>query len=135
MDLAVLHSHMRHLVLFFGALAFIIPLIAHLRKTEIPAWGKLTIRLFVIVISLQFLLGIVQLIQLWNQPDGALRYRLEHAVIMVTAVGIAHYASKYLRMPRPVGPRNTMIMMGGVVVLTVLGILMLPQGRKLFGLE
>jgi hypothetical protein len=134
MDLSVIHSHMRHLVFLLGALAFIIPLIAHLRKTEIPSWGKLLVRVYVITITIQLAIGLYNLYVVWNLPEGALRYRMEHAVIMLAAVGIGHYAGKFLKMPAPVGPRNTMIMMAGTVILIILGILMLPQGARLLGM-
>lgn len=132
--LFTLHSHMRHLIFLLGAFAFIVSLVSFMRKAEFASWMKISIKVYVYVLTLQALVGIVQLIVRWDTFGDGLRHRLEHTALMVVVVGIAHMSGKYLRMPAPVGPRNTMFMMAATIVLVILGIALLPTGRALLGM-
>lgn len=131
MDLTTLHSHMRHLIFLLGFLSLVVTAVFFFKRVDLPKWTKVLVRGYGLVLTIQFLIGIVNLISQWGVPEGSTRYRMEHAAIMLTAVGIVHFANKYMRLPAPLGPRNTMILMAGTIVLIVLGILMLPQGASL----
>lgn len=128
MDLTTFHSHMRHLIFLLGFLSFAASAVFFFKRVDMPKWSKGLVRGYAWTLTLQLLIGIVNLITHWGDPAESTRYRMEHAVIMLAAVGAVHVAGKYLRMPAPLGPRNTMILMLGSIVLIVLGILMLPQG-------
>jgi len=137
MDFIVtLHSHMRHLVLLTGAVAVLLPLIALLRKKQLSSIDRMAVRVFSGIITLQFLLGTLQLAWRWNDFGDGLRHRLEHAAIMLVAVGIVHMATaRWKRLDPAQTTRQTFILMFGSVLLVLLGILILPQGRVILGLE
>ena len=132
--LFTLHSHMRHLIFLLGAIAFVVSLIAFIRKTDITGITKVAIKTYVWVLTLQVLVGIIQLIVRWDTYGEGLRHRLEHAFIMLIVLGIAHMSGKFMRRPSPIGPRNTMFMMAATIILIVLGIMLLPTGPALLGM-
>lgn len=129
----LLHSHMRNAVFLFAVLSIIVSLIAVIRKQEIPSVGKWIIRLYSVVITLQFLIGIANLLWRWNVGSDMLRYRVEHAVIMLVALGVVHTAPRYMK--RYGGAQQTMFLMIGSLLLIVLGIWILPQGPIILGFQ
>ena len=132
--ISTFHSHMRHLILLLGVVSPILAAIFFFTKKEIAGWAKMFIRIYVYVVTVQVLMGIIQLIYYWSEFGDGMRHRLEHAGIMLVTLGVAHWGMKFLKAPAPAGPRNTFIVLVAVIVLIVLGILLLPQGRTLLGL-
>ena len=94
----------------------------------------MAIKTYVWVLTLQVLVGIIQLIARWDMYGEGLRHRLEHGFIMLIVLGIAHMSGRFMRMPAPIGPRNTMFMMAATIILIVLGIMLLPTGPALLGM-
>ena len=133
--LLTMHSHMRHLVLTLGVLAFLFSLITFLRRKHPARWERVLVKSYVYVITLQMILGLIQLIGRWSDYGEMLRLHLEHGFIMLVAVGLGHYGLKFLRAPAPIGARNTMFVIAATLILIVLGILLQPNGRRLLGLE
>ena len=132
--ISTFHSHMRHLILLMGVVSPILAGIFFARKKEIAGWAKMFIRIYVYVLTIQALMGIIQLIYFWSEFEGPMRHRFEHAGIMLVTLGVAHWGMKFMKAPAPAGPRNTLIVTVAVLVLVLLGILLLPQGRTLLGL-
>jgi hypothetical protein len=122
--LILFHAHMQNVLLVLASLATLLPIMAFLRKQELNAVTKIVIRSYAIVITVQMLVGLTQLILRWSDLGEGTRQRLEHGALMLLAVALVHIGQKYLRIPAPLGPRNTALMMAGSLVIMVLGILM-----------
>ncbi len=133
--LATMHSHMRHLIFTLGVLSFVFSLFTFLRKAQPAKWEKILVKTYVYVLTLQFLLGLIQLLYRWSDYGDMLRVRLEHGFIMLVAVGIGHWGLKFVRKGGAMGTRNTMLVVAATIILIVLGILILPNGRALLALE
>ncbi len=132
--ITTLHSHMRHLIFLMAILSFLVALITTLRKADFAGWMRVLIKVYVWLITLQFVFGVIQLISRWSDFGDGLRLRLEHAFIMFIVLGILHYGMKFVRMASPKGPRNTTFVMAASIILIVLGISILPNGMKLLGM-
>ena len=132
--LTTLHSHMRHLIFLLAMLSFLSALITTVRRVDFDGWMKFIIKFYVYVVTLQAVIGIIQLITRWSDFGDGLRHRLEHAFIMIVAVGILHYGMKFVRMAAPKGPRNTTFVMAASIILILLGISILPNGMRLLGI-
>jgi heme A synthase len=128
------HSWMRYVILIAGLLSLVMALMSVTKRTELTSATKTVIRVFVYALTAQALLGIIQLVVLWTEYEGALRHRMEHGALMLVVVGLAHYGMRFVRMPAPVGPRNMTIVLAGLIILIILGILILPQGMAVLGL-
>lgn len=122
--LTIFHAHMRDVLLLLAGLATALPIWAVIKKQEMNAITKTVIRAYAIVITVQLITGVTQLILRWSDFGEGTRQRLEHGGLMLLAVAIVHIGQKYLRVPAPLGPRNTAFMMAGSLLIMVLGILM-----------
>jgi hypothetical protein len=81
------------------------------------------------LIDLQMLLGIIYL--LWNglaTDTGFPAYRIEHAVTMLIAVGVAHMNARWRSAAEPIRARNNVLIILGMLLLIYLGVARLPQG-------
>jgi hypothetical protein len=128
----ILHSHMRHLVLLFGALSVVCCIWALVKRTGFNTLFVWVVRLYSIALTIQFLLGAVNLVTLWTSEGAILRYRLEHAFIMFLALGVAHTTPRFMR--KVGGEFPTFALVLGSLLLIVLGIWILPQGAIILGL-
>ena len=128
------HSYMRFAILLMGVISVILSGYYAIQRALMPQGAKTFIKAYVYVLTFQVAIGILQLLVMWNEYQGALRHRLEHATIMIVTLGVAHYGLKFLRSTAPSAPRNAAIVMAGILVLILCGILLLPQGLKVLGL-
>ncbi|MEY2719515.1 MAG: hypothetical protein RLZZ273_881 [Bacteroidota bacterium] len=125
--LVFLHSKMHHSVYLLAALSLVFPLIALVKKTPINSLGKGLIRTYSIVITIQLLIGLTQLIMRWSDFGDGLRYRLEHATLMIVAVALVHLAPRFMKRDDAVGARNTLILLVGSLVLVLLGVSLIQR--------
>jgi hypothetical protein len=132
--LTTLHSHNRHLVFLTAAIAILLALVALIRKRPLGAPARWAARTYSLVLTLQFLVGLIVLIGRWDDFADGLRHRLEHAVIMLVAVGLTHITGRFAKLPPPVATRNTLLTLLASLILVVLGIWILPQGAAILGL-
>lgn len=125
--LVFLHSKMHHSIYLLAALSLVFPLIALVKKTPIKSLGKGLIRTYSIVITIQLLIGLTQLIMRWSDFGDGLRYRLEHATLMIVAVALVHLAPRFMKRDDTVGVRNTLILLVGSLVLVLLGVSLIQR--------
>lgn len=133
--LTTLHSHNRHLVFVTAAVALLLAVVAFLRKQPLGSAARWSARIYSIVLTLQFLIGLVVLVGRWGDFAEGLRYRLEHAVIMLVAVALTHMTGRFAKLPPPIATRNTLLTIVASIILVVLGIWILPQGSIILGLR
>lgn len=132
--LITLHSHMRWLVLLTAVLAIAAVAASWLRQRSPNGFTLLLVRIYGLAVTLQLLLGVTQLAWRWNDFGDGLRHRLEHAVMMIVAVGLVHMTARWRTAPAAIAGRNTTIMLVGSLIVILLGIMILPQGRFLLGM-
>lgn len=132
--IVLIHSHLRHLVFAFGTITMLVALVPTIRRTPLPRYGRLIFRLFLWLLSVQMLLGIIQLIARWEQFDDAVWYRFFHGVTMITAISFGHLGLRYTKRTDVRGARYTLYVVVCVFLMVFIGILILPHGRYLLGL-
>lgn len=128
------HSYLRIVILVFALAAIGLSLMPALRRRTLPAAAALAYRVYVWTLSLQVVIGLVVLISRWGTFGDGLRHRMEHATIMLIAVGISHWGLRFAKRADALGSRNTLFVTIATTILIVLGILILPQGSYLLGL-
>lgn len=125
--LIFLHSKLHHSIYLLAALSLVFPLLALVKKTPISSLGMGLIRTYSIVITIQLLIGISQLIMRWSDFGEGLRYRLEHATLMIVAVALVHMAPRFARRGDTAGNRNALLMLLGSLVLVLLGVSLIQR--------
>ncbi|MFN8371579.1 MAG: hypothetical protein U0694_01695 [Anaerolineae bacterium] len=127
--LRLLHSWDRWLLLVVAVVAIAYFALGLLQKR---AWDKnaaLLLRVFPILVDIQWLLGLLFFFQTWAQQNGMARHGWEHAFTMTIALIIAHVPMAWRRkeLPDNVRYRNNLLVVVGVVVVVFLGITVLPS--------
>jgi hypothetical protein len=131
--LFLIHSHMRWFVLLVAAAALVVTLVTFLKKAAPGKADGIVSRLHAINLTMQFLTGIVTLVQRWGLDDGLMRYRMEHTVLMLAALTMSHLVGRWR--DTPAAARNAFLMVLGSVIMMLLAILILPQGAARLGLQ
>ncbi len=132
--LTTLHSHNRNLVFLTAVVAIALTLVATLRKQPLGKAAQWSNRTYSLVLTLQFVIGLIVLVGRWSEFSEGLRHRLEHAVIMLVAVGLTHMTGRFAKLPAPLASRNTLLTLLASLILVILGIWILPQGAAILGL-
>jgi hypothetical protein len=127
--LVFLHSKMHHSIYLLAALSLVFPVIALVKKTPISSLGVGLIRTYSIVITIQLLIGLTQLIMRWSDFGDGLRYRLEHATLMIAAVALVHLTPRFMKRADTAGTRNTLIMIAGSLGLVLLGVSLIQRAK------
>jgi len=131
MELIVtIHRSMEHLIYLLAALAVVFPLIDTIRKAPLGKLSVWTVRAYLVGVTLQLVLGLLQLAMRWSDFGDGLRYRLEHALLMIVAVGIVHMAPRFMRRGDAIGSRNTTFMMVASIALIVLGTTLIKSALR-----
>ena len=131
MELIVtIHRSMEHLIYLLAALAVVFPLIDTIRKAPLSKLSVWTVRAYLVGVTLQLVLGLLQLAMRWSDFGDGLRYRLEHALLMIVAVGIVHMAPRFMRRGDAIGSRNTTFMMVASIALIVLGTTLIKSALR-----
>ena len=94
------HSGFRYLVLLVGVLAALYALIGLMRKQPVDKAGMSLMRVWTVVLDIQFLLGVLTLIALImaGRFTGQL---IGHLVLVVAAVAVAHMGTMKLKKADP----------------------------------
>lgn len=121
---------MEHLIYLLAALAVVFPLVDTIRKAPLGKLSVWTVRAYLVGVTLQLVLGLLQLVMRWSDFGDGLRYRLEHALIMIVAVGIVHMAPRFMRRGDVIGSRNTTFMMVASIALIVLGTTLIKSALR-----
>ncbi len=117
-----LHAKALHIVYTLAALAIIFPLVDVVRRRALSKASVWSVRAYMIGATLQFLLGITQLLARWSDFGDGLRYRVEHAGLMFVAIICIHMAPRFMRRNDVIGTRNTVILMVASLALVFLGV-------------
>lgn len=94
------HSGLRYLVLLIGVIAAVYALVGMMRKTPVDKAGLTLVRVWTVVLDIQFLLGIITLIAL----IAAGRFQpqlIGHLILMVAAIAVAHMGAVKLKKADP----------------------------------
>ena len=127
--LLIIHSIVRGLILILAVVALVKFAIGWLRKDTFKDVDQKITSWFSRLMDIQAALGLILL--LWNGlVDGAgfPRYRLEHMVVMIVAVGVSHMSARWKNAADTEKFRNTFLLILGVLVLVFIGISRLPNG-------
>jgi len=116
-----LHANMLHVVYLMAALSILFPLVDAVRKQPVSPMSKWVVRGYTLIVTLQLLLGLTQLIVNWNEYGDGLRFRLEHALLMIVAIGCVHMAPRFMKRTDAIGARNTTFLMVASLALIILG--------------
>jgi uncharacterized membrane protein YphA (DoxX/SURF4 family) len=119
------HSGLRWLVVLVTVIAIVWMLVGMVQQRTYDALAKRVMLFFSILISLQWLLGIV-LFLLSGGFD--ISYRWVHALMMTVAVAMAHMHQRWKNSPDSVRYRNSLLVVIAVLILVAIGIQVLPQG-------
>ena len=118
------HSGLRYLILLLGVLTAVLALIGMAQKKAAQPAGVTMLRVFVVLLDIQLLLGVLTLIS--GQFSGQL---IGHLVMMVGAIAVAHLASTRLRRAAPEARSSGQLLAGVLIplVLIVAGILAIQR--------
>lgn len=125
--LVFLHSKLHHSIYLLAGLSLVFPLIAFVKKSPVSSLGMGLVRTYSIVITLQLLIGLTQLIMRWSDFGDGLRYRLEHATLMIVAVALVHMTPRFIKRGDTAGARNALVMLVGSLVLILLGVSLIQR--------
>ncbi|MCX6140788.1 MAG: hypothetical protein NTX15_08175 [Candidatus Kapabacteria bacterium] len=128
--ISLLHAKMLHLLYLLAALSILFPLINTVRKQQLNAVSIWTVRVYMVAISIQLVLGIVQLVSKWSDLGDGLRFRLEHAFIMLLAVACVHVTPRFIKRRDAIGARNTTFVMIASLALIILGATLIKTALK-----
>jgi hypothetical protein len=94
------HSGLRYLVLLLGVLAALYALVGMMRKRPVDNAGMTLLRVWTVLLDIQFLLGVLTLIALIMEGrfTGQL---IGHLVLMVAAIAVAHLGAIKLKKADP----------------------------------
>lgn len=122
-----IHSIVRWAIVVVGVIALIKFLIGWLAKQPFKPMDRGLMSGFVGLIDLQALLGIILFI--WGLvQNGLVRFRAEHAFVMILALILAHLSRRWRNADDKTKFRNYALIIIGVFVLVFAGIAVLPQG-------
>ncbi len=122
------HGALRWLVAL-ALLAVIIGAVAGIARQRWPGWIPWAIRSAVLLVTIQFVLGLVLLINDtiaagWQMR--ALRLQYEHAVTMLLALGAVHLLPRAARVPEPrVRGRRVLLLAVIAALLVAVGVIRL----------
>ena len=124
MDLVLgIHSVVRWLVVLAALAAIVLNALVWLRGYRNPGMERGIRAAFTGLLDLQVVLGVILLIGL-----GLLACRIEHAIVMLLAVALAHSSAYWPQADARVAARNNLLTIVGVLLLVAIGISLLPQG-------
>jgi hypothetical protein len=118
-----IHSLVRWLIVLAAIAGLIIFALVWLRGYRNPGMERGLRSAFSGLIDIQVVLGVILLI-----GKGLVNYRIEHAVPMVLAAGLAHAPAFWRKTDPQTNARNNFLVIVGVLVLVAIGISVLPQG-------
>lgn len=119
----MLHSITRWLIVLATLLAIIKFAIGYFKKQEFTRTDGRIMSFWMGLLDLQLILGIILL---FTQPP--MRYRLEHGVIMILTVSLAHINRRWRNAESNIKFRNYTLLIIIIALLIGVGVAALPQG-------
>ncbi len=130
--LRVLHSGVRWLVLLIAVIDLVYFAVGWLRERDYDQPARRLMTAFSMLISLQWLIGVVFLIVLGAQTGFGVRHYWEHLTVMTIAVFVANVPNMLRR--RELADKQRYLVNFGtviaVIVLVVIGISLLPEAIR-----
>lgn len=123
-----IHSGLRWVVVFVSLVALVWFVLVWLRGLRNEKTDRALMAAFSGVVDIQVLIGIIYIV--WSGLAGAgfPRYRVEHAVIMMVAVVVAHLSRRWRNAEVRTRARNNTALIVLVLVIVFIGVSLLPQG-------
>lgn len=122
------HSGLRWLIVLLALILIVWTTLVWLRRDN---GDTLTPRLAAglnALLGIQFLLGLIYLLGTGFTGAGFPMHRIEHAVIMLIAVGLVGVTTRWKAQPAPLRARNTLLLVLTALLLIYIGVARLPQG-------
>jgi heme A synthase len=121
--LLMLHSINRWLIVLVTIIALVKFALGYFKKQEFTRTDGRIMSLWMGLLDLQLILGIILLFTL-----PPIRYRLEHGVIMILAVTLAHINRRWRNAEPTIKFRNYTLLILVIALLIGVGVAALPQG-------
>lgn len=128
----LLHSLVRWAVLLVALVGLVYFVIGWLQSRPYDSLAKRLMRGFSMVISVQWLIGLILLIILGSQTGFGVRHYWEHLVTMTIAVAVSNVPTM-LRRRELTDKQRYLVNVGVIIAVTVLvvvGIMALPEGIR-----
>jgi hypothetical protein len=124
----LIHSVVRWAVVVFALIVLARLLIGWLQRRDFtPLDGKLT-RWFTMAFDIQVLIGIVYLVWSGIADGNWSHHRLEHAFLMLVALGVVHLSMRWRKAGDLTRFRNTFLSFAAGLAIVILGVALLPGG-------
>ncbi len=124
----LIHSVVRWGVVIFGLVVLGRLLMGWLQRRDFTALDGRLSRWFTTLFDIQILIGIVYLV--WSGIDSGnwSRYRLEHAFLMLVALGAVHLSMRWRKAGDLARFRNTFVSFAAGLLIVLVGVALLPGG-------
>ncbi|MCS7061366.1 MAG: hypothetical protein RMN25_09400 [Anaerolineae bacterium] len=124
----LIHSVVRWAVVVLGVAVLARLLTGWLQRRDFTQLDDKLSRWFTIAFDVQTLIGITYL--LWSGiADGNWsRYRLEHAFLMLVALGVVHMSMRWRKAADLLRFRNTFLSFAAGLAIVIVGVALLPGG-------
>ncbi|MFN8481996.1 MAG: hypothetical protein U0768_02920 [Anaerolineae bacterium] len=131
--LLIIHSLVRWIVVIIGIVALVLFAVAWARKRGDAQRQNRWMRWFTIALDTQVLLGIVLILyDAIGLGQGFPLARIEHAIVMLVALGVAHASGRWRNAEPVEQARAYTFILVGVLILIFIGVSVLGVGRWTF---
>jgi hypothetical protein len=124
----LIHSVMRWGVVIFGLVVLGRLLMGWLQRHDFTALDARLTRWFTTLFDVQILIGIVYLAWSGILTGNWSRYRMEHAFLMLVALGVVHLAARWRKAGDLTRFRNTFASFAAGLLIVLVGVALLPGG-------
>ena len=125
--LLTIHSYVRWLIVIVAVVAAVKFAIGWLRGGAFKSMDRGLASGFSGLIDLQVTLGIILLVWSGLAGVGFPMYRIEHAVTMIIAAGVAHLPVRWKNADDKTRFRNSLFIVLDVLIIIFIGVMRLPQ--------
>ena len=131
--LLIIHSLLRWVVVIIGIVAVVLFALAWARKRGNAQQQNRLMRLFTIALDTQVLLGLILILyDAIGAGQGFPLNRIEHAVTMLIALGVAHASGRWRNSEPVAQARAYTFILVAVMILVFLGVSVLGGNRWAF---
>ena len=123
-----IHSLVRWVIVGVSLIALVWFALVWLRGMRSEKADRGLMAAFSGLIDLQVLIGIVYILWSGFAGVGFPLYRIEHALVMFIAAGMAHMSMSWRKAGVQTRARNNAALIVGVLVIVFIGVSLLPQG-------
>ena len=120
------HSGLRYLILLLGVLTALYALVGMLRKQPVDKPGLTMLRVWTVLLDIQFLLGIITILTGRFYPQ-----LMGHLVMMIAAIAVAHLGAVRLKKAEPAARTNGLLLASTLVPLALIVAGIIAIGRSI----